>query len=161
MRHSWLYVAAALVLGTALLVGQSWLFAAENAAGVIKYRQSVMRSHWGHLGGMFEILKNGLPYKGHIAGHARAVSESSKIIADIFPEGTADGKTDAKAVIWQEWDDFKAKARNMGKEAAKLEKIARSGSMADIGAQMKKVGKACGSCHKKFRKPKEESYKRK
>ena len=161
MRHSWLYVGAALVLGVVLLVGQGWLFAAENAAGVIKYRQSVMRSHWGHLGGMFEILKSKLPYKEHIAGHARALSESSKIIADIFPEGTADGKTDAKKVIWQELDDFKAKARTLGREAAKLEKIAQTGSMADIGAQMKKVGKTCSSCHKKFRKPKEESYKRK
>ena len=161
MRHSWLYVAGALVLGTALLVGQSGLFAAENAAGVIKYRQKVMGSQSGHLGGIFAILKGGLPYKGHIAEHARALSASSKIIADIFPEGTGEGKTDAKAVIWQKWDDYKAKAGDLGREAAKLEKIARSGSMADIGAQAKKVGKTCGGCHKKFRKKKENRYKRK
>ena len=161
MRHSWLYLGAALVLGAALLVGQSWLFAAENAAGVIKYRQKVMGSQGAHIGGIAEILKNGLPYKAHIAGHARALSVSSKIIPDIFPKDTGDGKTDAKAAIWRDFDDFKAKARTLGREADKLEKIAQTGSMADIGAQLKMVGKSCGSCHKKFRKKKEDSYKRK
>ena len=34
-----------------------------------------------------------------------------------------------------------------------------SGDAAAIGGQMKKVGEACGGCHKEFRKPKEQSYK--
>jgi len=42
----------------------------------------------------------------------------------------------------------------LGKDDRSMEKGA-------FGAQLKKTGKACGNCHKKFRKPKKESYKRK
>ena len=56
----------------------------------------------GHLGGIAEILKNGLPYKAHIAWHARALTECGIIIADIFPKDTADGGTEAKATgLWE------------------------------------------------------------
>ena len=47
------------------------------------------------------------------------------------------------------------------KAARALEEAAEGGDMAAIGAGTKALGKTCGGCHRTFRKPKEESYKRK
>ena len=56
-----------------------------------------------------------------------------------------------------------ATCRHCGLEmkTAELAKISQSGNMEAISAQVKKLGDACGACHKPFRKPKEESYKNK
>ena len=80
---------------------------------------------------------------------------------DAFKKNIATGKTDAKPEIWKEWDKFTADANAMEREAAELAKVAQSGNMEAISAQVKKLGDACGSCHKPYRKPKEESYKNK
>ena len=50
--------------------------------------------------------------------------------------------------------------RPLQEEGAKLADVASGGDMAAIGAQVKNLGKACGDCHKPFRKPKEERFQR-
>ena len=46
-------------------------------------------------------------------------------------------------------------------ETAKLVEATKAGDPTALVAQLKATGKACGSCHDSFRKPKEESFKRK
>ncbi len=53
-----------------------------------------------------------------------------------------------------------AAAKALERESAKLAVVAQSGGMADIAAQVKALGKSCGGCHKPFRKPKAERFKR-
>jgi len=136
----------------------STAFAQGNAAGVIQYRQKVMSAQSGHLGGIGQILKNGLDFTAHIPQHAQAIADLAKLIPDLFPDGTQKGKTDALSEIWQDRDDFKDKARALETEAAKLARVALSGDASAIGPQVKKVGKACGACHKKYRQPKKKRY---
>ena len=83
------------------------------------------------------------------------------LIPDAFKKEITAGKTDAKAEIWKEWDKYVAAAEALGQEAAKLADVAQKNDMEAITAQVKKVGDACGTCHKPYRKPKEESYKSK
>jgi cytochrome c556 len=111
------------------------------------------------MGAINDILKNKLPYQGHIAAHARDIAAISGLVGDAFKKQVTEGKTDAKPEIWSEWDKFLAAAEALANESSKLAAVAQSGDMEAIGAQVKKVGAACGDCHKPYRKPKEQSYK--
>jgi len=134
---------------------------AQDNEAFIQYRQKVMMSNGANMGAIGDILKYKLPFQSHITAHAEEIQRMSILIPDTFKKDIADGKTDAKPEIWKEWDKFTAAANDMGREAAELAKVAQSGNMEAISAQVKKLGDACGACHKPFRKPKEESYKNK
>jgi cytochrome c556 len=147
----WVVVALALVVtGTQ----------AQDDEAYVQYRQKVMQSNGGHMGAIGAIMKNKLPYTSNIVAHAQAMQITSTVIEDAFKKEITEGKTDAKPEIWQDWDKFVAAAKAMGEESGKLAEGARTGDMDAIGAQVKALGKSCGDCHKPFKKPKEESYKR-
>ena len=133
---------------------------AQSDEAFIEYRQKVMQGISANMGAIGGILKNKLPYGSHIATHASEINMLSKLIEAAFKKESTAGKTDAKPEIWQDWDKFVAAAKAMGEESGKLAEVARTGDMDAIGAQVKALGKSCGDCHKPFRKPKEESYKR-
>ena len=134
---------------------------AQEDEAFIQYRQKVMTSISANNGAIGDILKNKLSYQNHILVHAQDIQRMSTLIPDAFKKEVATGKTDAKPEIWKEWDKFAEAADAMGREAAHLATVAQGGNMEAIGAQVKKLGDACGNCHKPYRKPKEESYKNK
>jgi len=127
----------------------------------IGYRQKVMKSQVVNLRGIFDIVKKKVPHTGNLALHAQNINNNSKMILAAFKQRVVEGPTDAKPDIWENWEEFEKKVMALQQESAKLVKAARSMEKGAFGAQLKKTGKACGNCHKKFRKPKKESYKRK
>ena len=129
--------------------------AADEPANVIKYRQKVMSSIGAHIGSIGAVLKGEVSYTGHVAAHARAMHDASLMLDDIFPAGSGVGETRAKPEIWQDWAKFKAATKAFQAAALELARIAETGDMAAVGAQLKKVGEACGGCHKPFRKKKQ------
>jgi cytochrome c556 len=133
---------------------------AQEDEAYVQYRQKIMAANGGSFGAINDILKNKLPYQAHIAAHAQDLQHRSALIAEAFKKEVTAGKTDAKPEIWKDWDKFAASAKEMGEESGKLATVARGGDMAAIEAQVKKLGDTCGGCHKPFRKPREESYKR-
>ena len=147
-------VVAALVLVTSAR-------GAEDDEAIIGYRQKVMSANGANMGAIGDILKFKLPYEKDIAGHARAMSITAKMIPSAFEKPVSAGKTDAKPEIWKEWDDFKKDAEKFVEASDKLAKVAEGGDTKAVMAQVKEVGNACQHCHEEFRKPKEESYKRK
>lgn len=149
-----------LVVGVVCLVLVATSASAQDDAAFITHRQEVMESLGGHMGAIGAIMKYKLPYQGTIAAHAQALQITSTVIEDAFKKEITAGKTDAKPDIWQDWEKFAAAAKKLGEESGQLAQVAQSGDMEAIGAQVKALGKACGGCHKPFRKPKEESYKR-
>lgn len=141
----------------ALLIPFLWVGATIYADGhstknEILYRKNVMKAIGGHMTAMSRILKGEVHHSGHLAGHAQAMALSAKMVGDIFPEGTHEGKTAAKANIWEEKDKFANAVKMFEEEAQKMATVAAGGDMAAIGAQMKNLGKSCGNCHKPFRK---------
>ena len=89
-----------------------------------------------------------------VATEADTLSQNAKKIPALFPAGSMEGKTAAKAEIWQKWAEFEASAKTMEAEAAKLRDTAKSGDKAATEALVKGFGgKACGSCHTPFRVP--------
>ena len=143
------------------LVFTTAIVQAQDNEAFVQYRQKVMMSNGANMGAIGDILKNKLPYQSNITVHAQEIQRMSTLIPDAFKKDIAAGKTDAKPEIWKEWEKFTAAANDMGMEAAELVKVSQSGNMEAISAQVKKLGDACGNCHKPYRKPKEESYKNK
>jgi cytochrome c556 len=160
MRHMRSYMGKLLLVLVALAVPLASVQAQSDEA-FIKYRQSVMKSNSANMGAIGAIVKNKLPYQNHIVHHAYQIQSASQLIADAFRKQITEGKTDAKPDIWQDWDKFVDAAKKLEEESGKLASVAQSGDMAAITAQVKAMGKSCGGCHKPFRKPKEERYKRK
>lgn len=132
---------------------------AQEDEAFIQYRQKVMASHGASMGAIGDIVKHKLPYQGQILVHAQDIQRMSTVIPEAFKKELTAGKTDSKPEIWKEWDKYTAASEALGREAAELAKVAQGGNMEAITAQVKKVGDACGDCHKPYRKPKEESYK--
>ncbi len=133
---------------------------AQSDEVFLQYRQKLMQANSANYGAIRHILKHKLPFQSHIVTHAQELQLGSALIAKGFKKEITAGKTDSKPDIWKDWDKFAAAAKAMGEESAKLAVVAQSGGMADIAAQVKALGKSCGGCHKPFRKPKAERFKR-
>lgn len=132
---------------------------ADGGSPEIKYRQSVMDAVGANMGGISDILKNGLVMPGHVANHARQMALAADLVSAAFKNGSASGPTDAQPEIWTDWPGFE-KAIGEFKAAAKaLDEAASGGDAKAVGPAVKALGKSCGGCHKAYRKPKEESYK--
>lgn len=134
---------------------------AQSDKDFVKYRQKLMRAEVASMRTIGNILKKKLPYQKQIVTHAKIMELNASLFADAFKKEITDGKTDAKQEIWKDWAKFVAAAQVLAQESATVAEVAQSGDAVAIGAQMKKVGMSCGGCHKRFRKPKKESYKQK
>ena len=146
-------------LTLALAIGFAFPALAAEDKVYIGYRQKVMTGVGADMGAISDILKNGLPYTAAIAIHADRLADAAALIPTAFQKKVTAGATDAKPEIWQKPDEFEAKIEALKKAADALEDVAEAGDRDEIHLAYKKLGKACGGCHKTFRKPKEESYK--
>lgn len=125
----------------------------------IEYRQTLMKGVGADMGAISDILKHGLPFTANIAIHANRLENAAQLIPSAFERKTADVATDAKPEIWAKPDEFEEAIEGFARAADALEDAADDGDPAQIQAAFKGLGKACGDCHKPFRRPKEESYK--
>ena len=132
------------------LVGFTAVEAADDPANVIKYRQIIMQSHGTHLPAIVMVLNGEVSYTEHVAAHARAAHAVSLMLDDVFPEGTDVGDTRAKSEIWTNRAEFDAAVKALQTATGEFVRVAESGDMAAVGAQLNEVGKACGGCHKPF-----------
>lgn len=132
-------------------------FAHGGAKGVVKERMDLMKD-------MADSMKvMGAMFKGETAFDPAVVAEKASFLADhapmiakMTPEGSNDHPSEALPIIWQAWDDYVADADALAEEGAKLVEIANNGAdQAAVRAQYVKLGKTCGTCHDRFRKPKE------
>jgi cytochrome c556 len=154
---------AAAWLAAAILIASA--ASAQDAGkldeGAIKYRQSVMESVGGDMAAISNIMKYGLPLTGNVVVHAEGLASHAKLVSSAFERKVTSGPNDAEPAIWEKADEFKEKTKAFETETAKLVEVAKAGDPAALGVQMKATGKSCGGCHESFRKPKEESFKRK
>lgn len=153
-------IRALAVVAALVSLGASSAWGADDEAW-IKYRQMVMSSIGANMGGIGDILKNGLPVTSNIEYHAMAIATSAMAVAPAFEQKVVAGKTDAKPEIWSDFDHFKEDIDEMREAAEQLAAAVAEGNNDQIGPRVKALGRTCGGCHEDFRKPKEESYKNK
>lgn len=122
-----------------------------DAKADIAYRQAVMKTVNGNMGAMVAILKGGV-HKQNFEFHARSMAELTKIVPEVFPAGSGEGKTDALPAIWQKPDEFKQAVQKFVDAADGLEAASKGGDMAKIGPAINALGHACKNCHDNFRR---------
>lgn len=83
----------------------------------------------------------------------RDMAEAASLSKAAFEKDTrgAEGFTEAKDAIWENWDDFAGRLDKMEKDANALLAAAESGDMSQFGLAMKEMGSNCKSCHDKYK----------
>lgn len=118
----------------------------------IKYRKGAFAIMGWNFGVLAAMAKGERPHdKDEAARRAATIAFVSKLPAEGFIPGSDKGETKAKPEVWAEMDDFKAKMEKMQAETAKLAETAKGGDLNALKAQVGETGKACKSCHDKFR----------
>jgi len=120
-----------------------------------------MESVGGDMASISNIMKYGLPLTGNLVVHAESLAAHAKLVSTAFERKVTAGQPTPEPAIWAKADEFKEKTKAFETETAKLVEVAKTSDPAALGVQMKATAKACGGCHDNFRKPKEESFKRK
>ena len=150
----------ALGLSLAVAVGgtTSLVNAHSGAMGVVKERMELMK-------GMGDAMKTmGTMFKGQadydpaiVAEKAAYLADHASEIPDLTPEGSNEDPSEALPIIWQEWDGYVESSELLASEGAKLVEIANNGAEERAAKiQFAKVSKTCGTCHEKYRKPKDD-----
>lgn len=118
----------------------------KNAA--VKSRMDLMqeiRAAIGVLGGM---AQGKTAFDAQDAARAKAtLSETATRIAPAFQANEMDPKSESSPEIWQNWQDFVAKADAMQDAASALE----TDTLDDLRAGIGRLGGTCSACHKAYR----------
>jgi cytochrome c556 len=113
------------------------------------------------IGDNFKLVNDKLKAGGGLdeetAAAARTISVEATKIANWFPQGSGPetgAKTEAKADIWSNQDDFGKKREDFVTESARWAQLADAGDAAGFAAQAKTVGGTCKACHDSYRQKK-------
>lgn len=142
MRMRALLTAAALVT-----IGVGAVIAADDP---VKTREGLMKQIGGSMGALAAIAKDQKPYDAEAVKAAlTTISANAKAFPDQFPAGS-DANSEASPKIWENMDDFKAKAAKLGADADQL--LAQlPADAAGVGAAAGTLGQSCGGCHQLYR----------
>lgn len=149
---------AALALGVVLglAVGGGAALAAVDAGKVVSSRIDGFKKMGAAFKGLNDGLKADAPDVKALQANAKTVNQYAHQVGKWFPAGSGPEsgvKTRAKAEIWSDAAGYKAAVAKLETEAAKLEKVSKTGDVGAIKDQAKALGGACGGCHKVYRGP--------
>ena len=142
---------AVIAVGTVLGAG---IASAEMSPA--KQRQSAMKALGGHMKAIGAVAKGKVAHSAATAVHAQAIHEISQYLGLLYPAGSGGEETRAKPEIWSDSSGFSAKIDDFAAVTPFLVAAAKTGNAGAIGAGLRQVGKACGGCHKPYRKPKKK-----
>jgi cytochrome c556 len=127
--------------------------AADNAADIVKYRQSVMKAMAAHMTSMSLIVKKQISDRSQLAAHAAALRDLSGNLPKFFPRGTGSDKTKtaAKNEVWQRFAEFEEASLKLQRESNTLADAAKRGDGKSFDAQFENVANTCAGCHHTFR----------
>lgn len=132
---------------------------AEEAAPVSEFAEIMKARHenFETIGKNFKAisdeLKAGTPASEKAVEAINTISTTAEGIDTWFPAGSGPeaGKTEAKAVIWEQPDDFAEKITNFKTALADLKAAGDAGDGELIAANFKTVGGTCKACHDTYR----------
>lgn len=114
----------------------------------VKARMDLMgevKASMGVLGGM---AKGKMAFDAEKAAMAKdSLIQSAQGIASAFEVNAMDPKSESLPAIWENWDDFTAKASAMEAAVSALDVSSAEG----IQGGLRSVGGSCGGCHKTYR----------
>src|SRR5262245_47915340 len=119
-----------------------------HATGVVRERMELMEA----LGKRMKAINARIKDKRQLSAikdDARTIAESALHMVHLFPPGSTQHPTEAKATIWQNFADFERKAKALEEESAKLAKTSDNDFTA-LAAQVRAVSQTCSSCHEAY-----------
>jgi cytochrome c556 len=118
----------------------------------IPARQQGMKTN----GKIFDAMKKAIGAQEDVkpfAADAHWMVEWGRQVPGMFPKGSEAGhKTRALSEIWSEKAGFDKDAGAFAQAADKLAAAAEANDKAGFAAQFQATGRACGACHKSFRR---------
>jgi cytochrome c556 len=121
----------------------------DHATGIVKERMEMMEAMAKRLKAIRERI-DGKRDLAAIKADAEAIAAHAPHVVHLFPPGSTQKPTDARAAIWQNWSDFERKAIALETESKKL-MATGADDPAALNAQVRAVTEACGACHEKYR----------
>jgi cytochrome c556 len=121
----------------------------DHATGVVKERMVNMENMAKRLKSINDRIKEKREL-GAIKAEAEAIAELATHVAHLFPPGSTQHPTQARAAVWRNWPDFERRAGALLAASRKLAGTDPNDAGA-IGAQARAVTQACGGCHEKYR----------
>jgi cytochrome c556 len=143
-------------IAVATAIGFATIVSLVQAADPITERREAMKANGAAMKAINATLEKG-GAAADLAPHAAKINDTAMKVATLFPAGTDQpqgkdpGQTMAKPEIWQNPDDFAAKAKAFQDEAAMFNTAVAGGDMGVIKAEFEKLGGTCGGCHKAYR----------
>ena len=140
------------------------LVAEMNVNGMIKYRQSVMKSLAGHTGAVNRLVRGQVPLMDQLEMHAKAARDIALTIPTLFPADSippdaefagATVATEALASITEKSEGFEKAAQETIDATEALVHVVKAGNKQELPEAFKRVGESCKGCHKSFRQKKE------
>lgn len=88
-----------------------------------------------------------------VAAAAQSLSDLGARIPGLFPPGSNQGKTDAKAEIWTNFADFTAKAKTFQERADTLAQLAAApgADRARLADAFDRMMASCKACHRAYK----------
>lgn len=145
-------ITATLALATGCVLAGTAV--AQSDEEKINYRQAVLVVIGGNFGPMGDMAEGEIDYDAEVfARNAERVADLSRMALEGFEGGPHSGDTDAKAAIWDEWDQFEQGMTNFEEAAQGLAEATEGGDQ-DLGAVQQdfmQVAESCQNCHDNYR----------
>jgi len=154
MMRIWGMMTGAILLAGVLAVGgaQAQQLTGDAAANAQKYQVNVMKAMGGQMALINSVMRNEVPFKGHVKEHAESVHGLAMTFGDLFGPGTEKvAGTKAKPEIIADKDKVAGIIKMLQDESAKLVQVAATNDAAQIGPQLQKIGAQCAACHSAYR----------
>jgi len=119
----------------------------------IEYRAAAMEMIVWNFKPMGAMVSGKIPFDAQaFAKRAANVAVLSSMPLEGFIPGTDEGDTDAKAKIWENWEDFKAKMVKFEEKSGKLAEVAKTAtSVKEVMRPFLNTAKTCKGCHRKYK----------
>jgi cytochrome c556 len=142
MRLSFATATAAALALTATLA-----FAADAENPAVKARQEAMKAVGGGMKVLGDMAKGATAFDAAAAQAAiEEIHAASMEVPTLFEPQEDDPESEAKAAIWENWDDFVSKA-----EALQQASMVTVSAEADLGPAMGGLGGTCKACHSLYK----------
>lgn len=138
----------------AALIWASQVHGHSGATGVVLQRMDLMKEIGAAMKVLSDQFKGTVPYDPpKVSAAAAAIGRhAGEQMTVLFPAGSDTGMTEAKAEIWQDWDDFETLAYALeAKSAALVETVAHSPQKTDSLVAFGELARTCSGCHTRFR----------
>ena len=145
MRSILPIIVASMLLGGAAL-------AHSGATGVVQHRMETMKSLGAAMKTLSAMVRGKTEYDpARVRRAAQAIEKhGGEALLRLFPEGSNPHPSEARDLIWRDWDRFKALADALSDSAARLAADADRGEPG-VRAGFKRLADSCRTCHKEFR----------